>query len=192
MQPLFSRSPALSPCHFSLVTHLRSGWACSSHIWGLLLRSKTKSTAPAHPCSCLPWLFQEKGWEPSAVCLQFSAICCFYSLRVGFALWHRRPSHEGGFVLVLPEGSSFAAAPFAHFYTYRTIQNYCTQTFPFTTWRCVKTAGFNSNRFLDFNYIYRTSALSVSCSFSSTHLPLHLYFVKILGFGHFYCCPAVV
>lgn len=143
------------------------------------------------PAPALPWLFQEKGWEPSAACLQFSSICCFYRLRVGFALWHHRPSHKGDFVLVVSEGSSLAAAPFAHLCTPKTTQNYCMQTSLFTTWRCVKTTVFNWNRFLGFNYIYRRSALSVSCSFSSTHLPLLSYFMKILRFGHFYC-PAIV
>lgn len=50
---------------------------------------------------------------------------------------------EGDFVLVVSEGSSPAVAPFAHFNTYRTIQNYYKQTSLFTTWRCVKTTLFN-------------------------------------------------
>lgn len=196
---LFSRSPALSWCHFSLVTHLKPGWAWSSHLWGLLLMSKTKCTAQLSRAPALPWLLQEQGWEPSALCLQFSSVCSFYRLRVlpggfYFALWHHRPSHEGDFVLVVSEGSSLAVAPFAHFCVHKTIQNYYLQTSLFTTWSCGKTTVFNLNRFLDFNYIYIyiTTAFSVSYSFSSTHLPLHLYFMKILGFGHFCCCPAVV
>lgn len=192
MQPLFSRRPALSLCHFTLVTHLGAAWPCSSHIWGLLLMSQTKST---NPSLLLPFLGSSRRrdeWEPNAVCLQFSSICCFLHTEGWLCSLASQTKPREGFCLVVSEGASLAVAPFAQSYTYKTTQNYCMQTSLPTTWRCIKTTLFNLNRFLDFNCIYRTSALSVCCSFWSTHLPLHLYFMKILEFGHFCCCPAVV
>lgn len=77
-------------------------------------------------------------------CLPSVFFNLLFLLRVGFAL---RPSHKGDLVLVEPEGSSLAVAPFAHFYTCKNKQNYYMQAFLFTTWSCVKTTVFHLNRF---------------------------------------------
>lgn len=183
MLPLFSRRAVLSLCHFALVTHLKPGWVWNFSHLGTVANEQSQIHS-----SCLSLALAGEGVRAKS-CLPSVFFNLLFLLRVGFAL---RPSHKGDLVLVESEGSSLAVAPFAHFHTCKNKQNYYMQTFLFTTWSCVKTTVFHLNRFLDFNYIYIRSAVSVCCSFSSTHLPLHLYFLKILEFGYFFCCPAVV
>lgn len=166
---------------------------------GAVANEQNQIHSSAHPRSCLALAppgagMRAKGSLPSVFfsLLFLQAEGFTWGVFLGSLVSQTKP--RGRFCPVVSEGSSLAAAPFAHFYTHKTRQNDYMQTSLFTTWRCGKTTLFNLNRFLDFNsiFIYITSALSVSCSFSSTHLPLHLHFMKILGFGHFCCCPAVV